>query len=205
MDFLITPLTHWKNYPPPGVKDAFICQIAADEVRAFWSPSSSQPPPTPHPPTSPVMWRERRDFPALFSLRSASSFACFLPARSPQCGSLISILPLVWLSNQAARIVFSALRIPHPVAAGEERRGVPSDSRHTHTHTHTHSLTRTHTHTQSLPPLLAEDGLCRRNSTEPQLFLSPTASSISPAARKLDRRSSPAGLTVRAAVCVGEQ
>lgn len=41
---------------------------------------------------------------------------------------------LVWLSNQAgAGFVFLRLRIPHPVASREERRGVPcaADSRHT--------------------------------------------------------------------------
>lgn len=94
------------------------------------------------------------------------------------------------------------LRPAHP-ASSRCQRGAQGSALGQPTHILSH--TRTHTHTQSFPPLLAEDGLCRRNSTEPQLFLSPTASSISPAARKLDRRSSPAGLTVRAAVCVGEE
>lgn len=93
-----------------------------------------------------------------FSLRCASSFACFLPALSLVACTDFHTAPssaaaLVWLSNEAARFVFSALRISHPVATREERRGVPSPSpwtAATHTRARVNIYTYTHTLTHSL-------------------------------------------------------
>lgn len=71
--------------------------------------------------------------PGMFSLRSASSFACFQPARILGAGADFhpAACPrlLLWLPKQAAEPLYSAPRIiPHPVAsrsAGE----CPSDTR----------------------------------------------------------------------------
>lgn len=57
----------------------------------------------------------------LISLWSASSFACFLPRSDFHTGASCSRLT----GKPAAELLFSALRIPHPVATTEERRGVP--------------------------------------------------------------------------------
>lgn len=120
--------------------------------------------------------------PGLFSLWSASWFACFLPARILGAGADFhrAARPqlLLWLPNQAAEPLFSAPRIiPHPVAsrsAGE----CPSDTR-------------------SQPPPTLYPGLLHRLGAVPVAvsILHPAAS------HQLDRRSSPEGPTVSALLC----
>ncbi|KAF1395508.1 hypothetical protein PFLUV_G00012230 [Perca fluviatilis] len=85
---------------------------------------------------------------------------------------------------------FSALRIPHPVASREERRGVPctADSRHTHTAS-----------SSSSSSFCTEAGLlCPINSTDSQLLLSPSKPLLNPPSTgctQIDPRSSQLGLT----------
>lgn len=143
--------------------------------------------------------------PGLFSLRSPSSFACFLPLLSlgacPDFHTGASSAPaLVWLSNQAARLLSppcaSRIQSLPERSAGECPAQRTAD-----------------THTRSLlppplppPPALKPDSSARE--TPPTLSCycrcqSPVCILHQPAAHKIDQRSSPVGLTVRAVVCAG--